>query len=244
MNLPVFPSHRTCCLCPLSSTPNLQSPGIPTIHLPDSIAPGVGVPAVVVVGQNPGYVEDVQGVPFVGASGVLVRGSSSPTPRKGVYVDGISLRTRSSVYLTNVARCATFKDLEPANSDYAACVPYLLQDLQQIAAAHASAPLFLLLLGAHAVSHVTKALRGKKQSLTDAMGKNGAPASFGGREWRIFATWHPAYILRNPKMVYSVADHMKLVSDSLAGITPPPSNPTVISPRMPVTTRTLVSTGL
>jgi len=234
ISLPQFPNHRTCTVCPLHSTPNLHSPGLSTIWLPDSQPPTPGVPVVFFIGQNPGFREDMSNAPFMGTAGVLVRGSPGPPPRKGVFIDGIQLRSRASIYLSYMARCSTFGEIEPTPSNYAACLPHTLQDMRIIADAHGQSPLYVVVLGAHACGTLTKALCGKKQSLNDMMAKNGTPFTWESREWRIYATWNPAYLLRNPKMIYSVSDHMKLLSDSLAGVTPPPSSPTVILPRMPI----------
>ena len=102
MNLQILTDHRTCDLCELAE----QAPGVPK-----SI--GIGArrlgleppaPAVVYIGRNPGYNEDDQGNPFVGKSGKLLH---------AVYIDGINLRERATIYLMNGVRCYTIKDEPP-----------------------------------------------------------------------------------------------------------------------------------
>lgn len=77
---------------------------------------GVGNPAaeVMFIGEGPGYHEDKQGEPFVGAAGQLL------TRLLGEIGLG-----REDVYITNVVRCRPPGNRDPLPDEIEACRPYL-----------------------------------------------------------------------------------------------------------------------
>lgn len=229
MNLPQFPTRSECTLCDLHKA--ARTVGVPTIHLPGSQLPSADVPAVVVVGQNPGAREDDPrfGIPFVGKSGQFLR---------NVYLPGISLADRAAVYLSNAARCGP--DSCKREGPYNKCIPYLLEDLWTIASYPYKPPMVLLLLGAPAVAALTHILTGTKQTLTGAFNTQGAimivpPLSGGDKESekgldiRVWATYHPSYVQnRKPNAIKAVAAHLELLSNHLDGIKLQPPKPSLI----------------
>lgn len=246
-NLPLFPRHNSCQLCPLHTS--VKSVGIPTIWDELSLPPSKHTPALVWVGQNPGGVEDEQGVPFVGPSGRCLRGSndyrelsgqtrialdqrSYKVPSApGVYIDSFPFRGTASLYYTNTARCATFGDTDPSSKSFTACFPHTLADLTTIASLHSQAQRVLIALGAPAAAAVWRTITGKKRSLTFAMSQNLTVHPIAGSPWTLFATYHPSYLLRNAKIIYPISDHLQLLWDHLSGLTPLTSKPHLISPR-------------
>lgn len=137
---------------------------------------GEGDPKAVLVfvGEGPGQEEDLQGRPFVGAAGQLLT---------DIIVKGMKLK-REGVYICNIVKCRPPTNRNPEPDEIAACEPFLIKQLQAIN------PGVIVALGNVAVKTLLKtgegitALRGKWQTY------QGIP---------LMPTFHPAYLLRNPK---------------------------------------------
>src|SRR3954453_17387713 len=67
---------------------------------------------VVFVGEGPGYNEDQQGRPFVGAAGALLND----------LLKAIGWR-REEVFITNVVKCRPPQNRDPEPNEIAACAP-------------------------------------------------------------------------------------------------------------------------
>ena len=85
---------------------------------------GVGDPhaGVMFIGEGPGYYEDKQGEPFVGAAGQLLT--------KLLREIGLE---RSDVYITNVVRCRPPGNRDPLPDEIEACTPWLTGTLELVA---------------------------------------------------------------------------------------------------------------
>lgn len=219
--LPKFPSHEDCESCELHAQPNV-TPGVPTIFLEGSHAPCENTPAVVFIGQNPGFHENTQRVPFIGRSGQMVRGpicEGSHLLREG---------SLASVYLTNAVRCHTLSNEPPKNRHYAACFHKTMDDLSAIA--ELSSEVVVVTLGAPAATHTyLHLLKEKKVTLQSAFSRQGTPYTSG----HIFSTYHPAAVLRTRNLIHAVNDHMQIVINHLTGTTPKVSLPTIVKLRSP-----------
>jgi hypothetical protein len=176
--LPQFPSHPTCTACALSSTPGVVSIGTPTVF-ESSLPPSPETPAVLIIGQNPGYEENLANEPFVGSSGLLLRGGyilpSNPRLRvppspetehmPGAYLDGVPLRSVCSIYLSNAVRCWTPGNSTPVWSKHTKhCFHHTIADLLSICRLHRRVS--ILCISALAVSSVSLLLLGHKKSLS------------------------------------------------------------------------------
>lgn len=255
--LPLFPSHPTCTLCDYRH----ESDPIPGRHIgvPTLCLSPPSTDAVVFVGMNPGYHEILRNRPFCGPSGRsfhnlylcpfnLVPNVTDPddnplfdehgwqhsnleSARRHHPLSSCTLHpARCTTYLTNALRCGP----EPTKvkSYYAACFPHTLADLSTIESLHPSTPrLALVALGAEATHAVTKHLTGTGLSLTDSLKKNGSLTS--GR-FTLFFTWHPAYYLRKRGIIYSIHDHLRLLSDFLDDTIVTPSDPHILPLRAPI----------
>lgn len=229
MMLPLFKSHPDCTLCPLHS----QAPGIPktvgmsAAWMSESLPPSMNSAAVLVVGQNPGANEDQRGVPFVGASGKLVR---------EVLVPGANLHKLASVYLTNGVRCFTVDNEVPKEACYQACRPYLLEDIAALEEVHGKGPYLFLGLGAEGAKNLSLPILGRKiGNLRDALKANGTLGPGGGA---FFCTYHPAYVLRKRAYIHPVKDHLSLAAAWLKGNVPSESRPHIVPVRLPIRTET------
>ncbi len=94
---------RRCRLCRLASVRTLAVPG-----------EGPEDAKIMLVGEGPGYHEDQQGRPFVGAAGQFLES----------LLHSINLR-RSDVFITNVLKCRPPENRDPMPDELAACRPFL-----------------------------------------------------------------------------------------------------------------------
>ncbi len=85
--------------------------------------PGEGAPTaqIMFVGEGPGYNEDQQGRPFVGAAGKFL----------DELLASIGTR-RSEVYITNVLKCRPPNNRDPLPNEVEACRKYLLRQIELI----------------------------------------------------------------------------------------------------------------
>ncbi len=90
-----------------------------------------------IVGEAPGFNEDRQGEPFVGAAGKLL----------DTLLGRISF-SRSDVYITNVLKCRPPMNRDPMPNEAEACSPYLKQQLELVK------PKVVLILGRHALERL------------------------------------------------------------------------------------------
>lgn len=135
---------------------------------------GEGSPAarIVFVGEGPGYDEDQQGRPFVGRAGKLLD--------KMISALGYA---REEVYICNMVKCRPPNNRTPNIEEIDVCSPFLIKQIEAIR------PRVICALGACAAQNLLQLtspisrLRGKIHP------------------WRgipFVATFHPAYLLRNP----------------------------------------------
>ena len=132
---------------------------------------------VVFVGEAPGEDEDRQGRPFVGRAGKYLN-------KKIEEVLGLR---REEVYITNVCKCRPPGNRKPTPAEINACFPYLKKEIDIIK------PKVICCLGATA----GEGILGKKLSITKVRGKN-VPYPY-DPSITVLLTYHPAYILRNPR---------------------------------------------
>ncbi len=139
---------------------------------------GVGSPTarLLFVGEGPGFHEDRQGEPFVGAAGKLLN----------ELLGGIGL-TRADVYIANVVKCRPPENRDPAPAEIAACSPHLLEQISIIR------PRVICTLGRFA----TKLLAETELSITAIHGK-AKEHTLGGVDTVIFPVFHPAAALYTP----------------------------------------------
>jgi len=136
---------------------------------------GEGSPSarLVFVGEGPGAEEDAAGRPFVGEAGKLLT---------KIIESGMGLK-REDVYICNVVKCRPPHNRDPESDEIQACLPFLKQQLTIIK------PEVICTLGRIAA----QSLLGREFKITQ---ERGNWFSFMGTP--LMATFHPAYILRNP----------------------------------------------
>lgn len=127
---------------------------------------------LVFVGEGPGHDEDMQGLAFVGRAGKLLT----------QMIEAMSL-TREQVYICNVVKCRPPENRKPDEDEVATCSPYLFRQLDVIR------PKAIVCLGLTAAQALLKT----KDSISRFRGE-----WFDYRNTKLLATYHPAYLLRNP----------------------------------------------
>ena len=127
---------------------------------------------LVFVGEGPGADEDAQGLPFVGRAGKLLT----------QMIEAMGLQ-RKDVYICNVVKCRPPENRQPEEDEVTTCSPFLLRQIDTIA------PKVIVCLGAVAAKTLLQTNRGISQF-------RGEWLEFRGR--KLLATYHPAYLLRNP----------------------------------------------
>jgi len=142
---------------------------------------------VLLLGEQPGDKEDVEGAPFVGPAGRLLD--------RALAEAGLD---RDEVYVTNAVKHFKFTPSErgkrrihqkPSRGQIVACRPWLLAELDAVR------PEVVVLLGATAAS----SLMGPSFRVTAHRGELlPAPEEFRGRPARVLATVHPSAVLRAP----------------------------------------------
>ncbi|MEA2621231.1 MAG: uracil-DNA glycosylase [Chloroflexota bacterium] len=139
--------------------------------------PGEGHPdtEVMFVGEGPGFNEDQQGRPFVGAAGGLLTELLGSVGWK-----------RDEVFITNVVKCRPPGNRDPEPDEIAACAPYLRRQLEVID------PALIVTLGRFSLQTFMPGARigqvhGTARPADPETGANGATA---------FAMYHPAAAFR------------------------------------------------
>jgi uracil-DNA glycosylase len=138
---------------------------------------GVGNPqaSVMFVGEAPGFHEDQQGEPFVGAAGKLLNDLLQSA--------GLS---RSDVYIANVIKCRPPNNRDPEPDEVETCKPFLMQ---QIAMIH---PKLVCTLG----NWATQTLLERKVGITKVRGQ-----AFYLKDFVLFPLLHPAAALHQSSML-------------------------------------------
>ena len=136
---------------------------------------GVGNPEadLMFIGEGPGADEDQQGEPFVGRAGQLLN--------KMIEAMGIK---REDVYIANVVKCRPPGNRTPERDECDTCSPFLYRQIDVIK------PKAIVALGAVAA----KTLLGLNDTMANMRGQ-----WFDYRGTKLRVTYHPAYLLRDPR---------------------------------------------
>lgn len=145
---------------------------------------------IMLVGEGPGFNEDKQGRPFVGAAGRFLD--------ELLAIAGL---TRSDVYITNVVKHRPPNNRDPMPNELAACRPYLERQISLIQ------PRVIVTLGRHSlgtffpgtlISKVHGEVRRKD-------------------EIYFFPMYHPAAALHQERLRQTLIDDMKKLAEFMKG---------------------------
>jgi len=161
-----------CSLCPLHATRNHAVPGEGTAHS-----------GIVLLGEGPGYHEDQQGRPFVGASGNLLNELIMSNNLK-----------RSDLFITNIVKCRPPSNRDPSPDEITTCSSHLNHQLSLIK------PVVIMTLGRHALSNFFP---------NELISKVRGQVRQSANGYTILPTYHPAAILRNPNLRPTIEQDFK-----------------------------------
>ena len=125
------------------------------------------------IGEGPGADEDAQGLPFVGRAGQLLNN----------MINAMGLR-RDQVYIANIVKCRPPQNRVPEPDEANTCSPFLFRQIDVIQ------PEVIVALGATAATY----LLGAKSPLAALRGR-----IHHARGSKLIITYHPAYLLRDPR---------------------------------------------
>ncbi|GAB4465860.1 MAG: uracil-DNA glycosylase [Anaerolineae bacterium] len=164
---------HACTRCPLHQSRTNAVPGS-----------GPVTAEIMFIGEGPGFYEDQQGLPFVGASGKFL----------DELLQGVGLERRN-VYITNVVKCRPPGNRDPRPDEIEACAGYLDRQIALID------PKMIITLGRFSMAKWFP--NGRITQI------HGQARKIGGRLY--MPMFHPAAALRNPKLRPEVeADFSKI----------------------------------
>jgi uracil-DNA glycosylase family 4 len=146
------------------------------------------------VGEAPGADEDKQGEPFIGAAGQLLN--------KILAACGLK---REEVFISNVLKCRPPGNRTPMADEVTNCRGYLERQLAIIR------PRFICCLGsvaAQTLLNTTVSIGRLRKTMHDYQGM------------KLVATYHPAYLLRNPAAKKDVWEDMKFLLKAMGRAIP------------------------
>jgi uracil-DNA glycosylase family 4 len=159
------------------------------------------------IGEGPGADEDEQGLPFVGRAGQLLNN----------MIAAMGLK-REQVYIANIVKCRPPQNRTPERDECDTCSPFLMRQIGVIR------PRVIVALGATAA----KNLLGVQDSMASLRGRfydfspprtlmeSGAPV-----ECKLAVTYHPAFLLRDPRQKKEAWKDLQMVMKYL-GLQPAP----------------------
>jgi len=152
---------------------------------------GVGNPQaeLMFIGEAPGADEDQQGEPFVGRAGQLLNN----------MIKAMGIR-REDVYIANIIKCRPPGNRTPERDECDTCSPFLMR---QIAAIH---PKAIVALGAVAA----KTLLAINAPMSEFRGR-----WFDFRGTKLAVTYHPAFLLRDPRQKKETWKDLQMVMKEL-----------------------------
>jgi uracil-DNA glycosylase family 4 len=164
---------KSCTRCILHKSRTRAVPGEGPEH-----------PAIMFIGEGPGFHEDQQGRPFVGNAGQFLE----------ELLNGIGLK-REHVFITNVVKCRPPGNRDPLPDEIEACRPYLDQQIELLR------PKVIVTLGRYSMA---RAFPNAKISQI-----HGQPRKIGGVLY--VPMYHPAAALHQPSLRREIeADFHKL----------------------------------
>jgi DNA polymerase len=152
---------------------------------------GVGNPQadLMFIGEAPGADEDQQGEPFVGRAGQLLNN----------MIKAMGLR-REDVYIANIIKCRPPGNRTPEREECETCSPFLMRQIAAIK------PKAIVALGAVAA----KTLLAINAPMSEFRGR-----WFDFRGTKLAVTYHPAFLLRDPRQKKETWKDLQMVMKEL-----------------------------
>ena len=151
---------------------------------------------IMIIGEGPGAQEDKEGKPFVGRAGKLL----------DKMLESIHLN-RTKVYISNVVNYRPPANRRPTEEEIARYLPYLKNHIEIMN------PKILILLGSTALN----AIIGNVTVISKARGKWIQKEIGTVKPW-IIASFHPAFLMRQPEQKKLAWIDLKMVRDKIKNL--------------------------
>ncbi len=151
---------------------------------------------IMIIGEGPGAQEDAEGKPFVGRAGKLL----------DKMLESIHLN-RTKVYISNVVNYRPPANRRPTEEEIVRYLPYLKNHIEIMN------PKILILLGSTALN----AIIGNATVISKARGKWIQKEIGTVKPW-IIASFHPAFLMRQPEQKKLAWIDLKMVRDKIKNL--------------------------
>ena len=151
---------------------------------------------IMIIGEGPGAQEDAEGKPFVGRAGKLL----------DKMLESIHLN-RTKVYISNVVNYRPPANRRPTEEEIVRYLPYLKNHIEIMN------PKILILLGSTALNAIT----GNATVISKARGKWIQKEIGTVKPW-IIASFHPAFLMRQPEQKKLAWIDLKMVRDKIKNL--------------------------
>jgi len=151
---------------------------------------------IMIIGEGPGAQEDISGIPFVGRAGKLL----------DKMLESINLN-RKNVYISNVVNYRPPANRRPTEEEITRYLPYLKNHIEIMN------PKILILLGSTALN----AIIGNVTVISKARGKWIQKEIGTVKPW-IIASFHPAFLMRQPEQKKLAWIDLKMVRDKIKNL--------------------------
>lgn len=160
---------KNCKKCELWKTRNRPVPGDGNLDAD-----------IMLIGEAPGYNEDIKGLPFVGKAGKIL----------DELLDSVDLR-RQDIYICNILKCRPPKNRNPQKNEIDICTDYLNKQIKLIN------PSIIIPLGNFASSFIFERYGLKPDKISNIHGMIFKVKTLYG-ELKIIPMYHPAVATYNP----------------------------------------------
>jgi DNA polymerase len=157
----------SCERCRLAKERTLSVPGIQG-----------KINEITLIGEAPGRDEDLQGMPFVGASGKLL----------DKILTALKWKRGETVSILNTVKCRPPANRDPRPDEMGACACYLERQVELLD------PKLVVLMGKSAIERVF----GRQLKVSSLRGKVHT-VRLGNKTRPVIVTYHPSYLLRSPR---------------------------------------------
>jgi|tagenome__1003787_1003787.scaffolds.fasta_scaffold20947042_2 uracil-DNA glycosylase len=154
---------------------------------------------IMFIGEAPGADEDQQGEPFVGRAGQLLNN----------MITAMGIR-REDIYIANIIKCRPPGNRTPERDECDTCSPFLMQQIEVVK------PKIIVALGAVAA----KTLLGVNDAMANLRGR-----IYDFKKTKLAVTYHPAYLLRDPRQKKETWKDLQMVMKYLGMPMPQPKDP-------------------
>lgn len=153
----------------------------------NNVVPGTGVahPEVLVIGEAPGFNEDIQGLPFVGKAGMLL----------DKMLSAIQLSRTENCYITNILKCRPENNRDPFPNEQEACSSFLEAQI------HVLKPKMILCMGR---------IAGHKLLDNDTPMSQLHGKIFDYKGIPLLVTYHPSALLQNEELKRPAWEDLKI----------------------------------